>query len=357
MNILPSIKPDPGNKVPSQCFAQASHGFRYTAKGNSSDNTQARYPTSLTPVPFSRPKGGYLASLPPDTEISVFTTIFYAHSATLKKHSRLFKERIENADQRNIIIADNSGIKYKFYSILKEGGVGRDGTGWGLRLSGCKITQHESNNYQQRDHHKRYYTLLMDALHDRPLFIDSVPTLNYLVNLAHDYGALPRVSKAVSASSLFDEVQFHAEIPNRPLYLDLDDPVLHAVADKAYRKIVRKVDELFQYGSDLEARDPRYRLFERLNAEMKNAAGSIEPGGLKDGSNLCLPVTFRRVLRWYGQGLPEDCRSLLEALFVTNLVLDGSGYISGDPGLFQDTFLCAEVSDGELPWDIHEKDW
>jgi hypothetical protein len=232
------------------------------------------------------------------------------------------------------------------------------------------------------------YTILIKALYDQPFSIDSISTLNYLASLADDYDALPRISRAISASPLFDDPYFHAQMPRRclellktsrilrdevlfrdciilatgplrkPLYLNLDDPILYAVAERAYGKIARKIDELFEYGSDAGVWYPRHKLFERLNAEIKDKGkDAVDIGWLINGSYDSVPVLFRKLLRQYGPKLPKNFKMLLEALFVSNLVLDGSGCIPGDPGIFQDWILCTEVSDEELPWDVHEKEW
>jgi hypothetical protein len=133
------MNPAPGNHVPSQRFTHVSHQFRSAAMGISTDTTSTICKTTCTPILFSLPKGVSLANPNIDTEILVFTTTIFAHSAILKRYSRLFRAMIEYTDQRYTINPDNLGIKYRFYSTVRENGLGKDGAGWGLGLSGCKV--------------------------------------------------------------------------------------------------------------------------------------------------------------------------------------------------------------------------
>lgn len=67
---------------------------------------------------------------------------------------------------------------------------------------------------------------------------------------------------------------------------------------------------------------------------------------------------FRQIFTRYVQ--PEngwedmDC---LRELLVSKLVLASSDYAAGGAGGACSGFLCAEVEDKDLPWDLSETDW
>ncbi len=61
-----------------------------------------------------------------------------------------------------------------------------------------------------------------------------------------------------------------------------------------------------------------------------------------------LPVYFRKV---HSMGLIDASK-----LLTNNLVLHGRDYLAGE-GDYQDWFLCAEISDEDLPWDITQTEW
>ena len=52
------------------------------------------------------------------------------------------------------------------------------------------------------------------------------------------------------------------------------------------------------------------------------------------------------------QNVMESLRVLLE----NNLVLDRKGGVAGEDE-YRHGFLCAEISDSELPWNLEEEDW
>lgn len=69
-----------------------------------------------------------------------------------------------------------------------------------------------------------------------------------------------------------------------------------------------------------------------------------------------LPFYNRRL---YGEQLEFwrfEVSGLLKPVMYNNLVLDNSQDGPGQ-GRFKDYFLCAEVTDKELPWDENEVDW
>lgn len=54
----------------------------------------------------------------------------------------------------------------------------------------------------------------------------------------------------------------------------------------------------------------------------------------------------------------EQLGTALSRLLTNNLVLDQTGFGAGDDGgLCNRPFLCAEISDEDLPWDPSEIDW
>lgn len=66
-----------------------------------------------------------------------------------------------------------------------------------------------------------------------------------------------------------------------------------------------------------------------------------------------LPVVYRS---WYSTANEEEVKSLLEPILRNNLKLDQNGTKAGE-NEYAELFLCAEIEDGDLPWDPNEKDW
>jgi hypothetical protein len=211
----------------------------------------------------------------------------------------------------------------------------------------------------------RLFTNYLNALYDKPVQLFFASDVYALVLFAKKTGALPMVSKAVKAvSGVFDDPRFLQEIPHRclqlletavglrdevlfreciiyatashdkPDFYTLEDPVLKEVARKAYQGIIDKVANLQRrrshYGKNLS-------LFQKIDRQLREE-------GVKG-----LPMIYRAIQQRFWHELPDEFKTRLEALLNSKLQLDRRGVKSGE-GLFQGCFLCAEVSDDDLPW-------
>lgn len=69
-----------------------------------------------------------------------------------------------------------------------------------------------------------------------------------------------------------------------------------------------------------------------------------------------LPEYYRKLYTYLGRGIPDSYEPLLKPLVKNNLCLDRSGEVSGQ-GSYAQYFLCADISDEDLPWNVHQDDW
>jgi hypothetical protein len=230
----------------------------------------------------------------------------------------------------------------------------------------------------------------LDALHGWSIHIPST-----LSNFAVDYvcdltssaerkGALPRISEAIHSSSIFNHLHFrksirrncvrlldvtfklrsellfreciiHATGPwKQPQYLTLKNAELHAVAQKAYQRLVERVLEL---GERFRSESHENVLAEAVRSKLTNEGVEEIYSEACDFNTMCMPTYFRNVQKYCAQMLSGEAKALLESLLASKLQLGHSRDKPGEPGIFQHTFLCAEVSDEDLPRDVSKRDW
>ena len=63
-----------------------------------------------------------------------------------------------------------------------------------------------------------------------------------------------------------------------------------------------------------------------------------------------LPEYYRRLYECNYVWFDSYFYNSLKAFLKDNLTLDRSGNLPGKPGLYKESFLCAEIDDEDLPW-------
>lgn len=238
-----------------------------------------------------------------------------------------------------------------------------------------------------------FKTLLL-AIYSRPIVIPSTDHLLKTIELADYYRALPIFSLAVK-SALLSSPKFVAQIPElcttllapagklrnqvlfteclihatgpwaAPRYLKLEDPELRRIGEKAYNNIVKAIGD-FQRDL-LKFNKGEWSLIQKRKALEQDSSTMIkiaydcptDSGPARtDKSKLRLSQYYRAVYEDIGHGILSDFKHLLLPLLKSNLKLDTSGEISGQKdGKYAQCFLCAEIDDEDLPWDINQEDW
>ncbi|KAH7355137.1 hypothetical protein BKA65DRAFT_581836, partial [Rhexocercosporidium sp. MPI-PUGE-AT-0058] len=309
----------------------------------------------------------------------VFETEYHVNSVILKLHSNYFRRFFDSPDKPQR--PEGTPFRYEYITVLDE-----DGT-WALEASpepqkgNEVIEEYLSNSYVE----EACFRYLLCAMYNQPYKFRFFEEIKVLTRIADFYCALPIVSgtltSALMKSRIFeaDALSFSdacgdleliivaKKLRNAELFRgcfvhevgkyqykvnpETSDPEIQALILREYNGICQKI-----------MRAQRSSLQILVTQEMANALWSdTEP---------TLSAQFFRTLKCqvdvYAtrfRGVPcardpylEELKEALQDLMVNNLRLDHSGFGSGENG-DDNYFLCANIEDDEMPWDVDEIDW
>ncbi|CAG8962365.1 hypothetical protein HYFRA_00014162 [Hymenoscyphus fraxineus] len=326
-------------------------------------------------------------NLHPDVHLQVFDQQFHAHSMALKMNSEFFRSFFDSADKNQ----PASDPEFKYMWVTK---VDDDGS-WSLVWEHAKKDPLEPSTTTVADiplQINAFKTVLF-AIHSKGIIIESAAHLAVCTQLADYYRCLPILSQAVS-SSLMDSTAFVESIAKecrnlletaarlrnkllfkeclihltgpwiKPQYLSLQEPLLKAAGEKAYESILILIAKYHEetlrlthhsYGRNVKVENLQFEVSEYCTMDEINPSLLIT-GRPKIEKRLRLPEYYRKLYARIGNGLPLSYESILKPLLKSNLRLDRSGELSGK-GKYAQFFLCADIRDEDLPWNIQQEEW
>ena len=315
-----------------------------------------------------------------DVDLEVLGTHMYVHSAMLKLHSVFFYKFLDSADKALAPLTPPNGFRYTWVTSVDIDGtwalvdhcsqkVGLENIEIFTGLSSLKqkssVGQHEykgDKNTQINAFHN-----LLCAIYGERFEFQSIEDLVLVTNLADYYCALPVVSKTIDGALLRRPISFkndalvglqvsyklrHAEILREcvcflagNLDLDLDmssvDSILRSVVDKARQGVYEKLARAHIEVMRLVFNDTSF----------KKEFNIVHNSGISK-REFNLPRYYAKLfeeVKFYHQ-------PAMWSLMDNNLMLERGNVTPGE-GVFGDKFLCAVVSDDDLPWDVSQLDW
>lgn len=237
-------------------------------------------------------------------------------------------------------------------------------------------------------------------MYHRPYVLEGFQMLETLVDLADFYCALPIVSATITTPLLGSPI-FSAHNEYQDNVWEIQAPVMLVMAKKLRHPVLFReafvhvvsnwqgnvLGEYYVFNKESDARSPfpddkdllrlvyqgysqvcskllkvnqqalrvltvKDRCFEKVVRDMGEEINS-------DTNPTTEASYFRRLMDYLkaaeGDAADSHLMKTLEDLLQNNLVLDRSGFGAGQ-GPFEG-FLCAEISDEEMPWDPSEIDW
>jgi hypothetical protein len=157
---------------------------------------------------------------------------------------------------------------------------------------------------------------------------------------------------------LFKECLIHLTVPwTKPRYLELTDPKLQRVVRRAYNDVCATITKAYE-NLLYAANTPGFNGDKACRRIARNIISMAEFGMAHARANdrLNLPLYYRDLYESHDGSSSEIVRTVLAHLFKKNLLLDKSGATAGFDKYIE-YFLCAEIDDEDLPWDINQKDW
>jgi hypothetical protein len=351
----------------------------------SSVANEPRIDYAKSPTVFQTP------DLKPDVRLRVFDFEFHVHSVLLKLHSAFFRKFLDSPDKTDLQSAGNletpSAVvnfytgNFKYDWVTEVDG---DKT-WHLVVKKDKEPVDLSGFKGDQSFDIGIFEKMLCAIYHKPYKIDNCAELTSLTSLADYYCALPIVSRTLDSafyiSPNFDRILLHdpcevftaaAKLRNAMLFRDslifvtgpwsdpayetLSDPKLKKIARRAWAEVAAKVGEA-------EGTITPRRLYE---ATAVNGSGYIEEAyfwvavnnaHFAETDETCLPSIYQDL---YAFDLKEENNffvPILRELLENKLVLEGRGSKLLSHGILIGYFLCAEIEDEDLPWDVNEIDW
>ncbi|KAH8801159.1 hypothetical protein F5882DRAFT_435512 [Hyaloscypha sp. PMI_1271] len=314
----------------------------------------------------------------PDVCLYFFSKEFHVSSASLKLNSTYFRKWIEPSEGI-LPTSIRSGFASEWFTQ-----VNGDGT-WAL-TSDAKFRDMDTSSFHGNTTRlESAFQNLLCAIFNRPYCILDATELNIMTQMADYYCALPILSNSLSATffnspgllttlrtdpcqslilayklrhaPLFRDSLIRVPGPwSKPQFQELKshrDPsslflfnFVNTIHISFSNKIIQLQQSIFQLSTGYF---PHYNENHRLQAKdmLDCAKESVD-----NKHNLLLPKWFRRCRdRYLGTLVPE----LLAPFTTNNLVLDKAA-VAGK-GDYENSFLCLEISDAELPWDPTQFDW
>ncbi|CAG8980148.1 hypothetical protein HYALB_00013503 [Hymenoscyphus albidus] len=291
-----------------------------------------------------------------DVQIVVFGQEFNVQSAQLKLQSIFFRSSINWPGRFETDYA--GAFRLRYMSVIEE-----DGT-WSLQdtsriKSDTAASQHPLNGDTETE--IEAFHLVLAAIYDHPLAINTVDGLISAVGLADYYGLhelFPRWVSSVLAQS-----------HNMQAYIHTDCKVLLPVAAQLknavlFRECVvhiagahwRRPEEVWEEFEDWKLRRLIWIACRRINDKTRKLQGLYHYYHLCSRLRETVPSTHldpeKRLPEFFYALHYNHCvlhASLFE-LLTNNLKLHGKDLVVGRNEDLLDTFLCAEVEDQDLPW-------
>ncbi|TVY83800.1 hypothetical protein LSUE1_G001897 [Lachnellula suecica] len=317
-------------------------------------------------------------SLKPDVRLKVFVEEFHVHSIILKLHSNYFRRFLDSPDKP--AGPASASFHYEYTSVVDEDGE------WALEPANKGVPSEATPDLETEAFRK-----LLCAMYNRPYTIINTSELKVITRLADYYCALPIVSAtlsgALTGSPMFQTVyamklrhsvlfrecfmrlaarwgQFFSEDQAKCPVQFILDPVLRRLIDGAYTEICQNLLVVNQ--ELLRACMTSYSMSSNLRQFKKFDQTTVGPGSnawLYRELQTYLANERREFETWnvsernsrHDAWDSEDLEDALELLLKNNLFLEQSECKPGE-GIYKTSFLCADIPDEKMPWDVSETD-
>ncbi|KAF7896389.1 hypothetical protein EAF00_006403 [Botryotinia globosa] len=297
-----------------------------------------------------------------DVKLLVFDYEIHCHSLMLKLGSAYFRKFLDSADKNSA--PANATFRYEYVTIQDTPeDVPSLEAASKVEGRGDKPVDTGSDHWYIAVKH------VTDCMYGKSFTLASFDDIKFLAKVADFYGALPVVSRSLDtvffrSPEFIERIPDHAgsllkiayQLRNRTLYKECmihvagrwkinpciseDDMDLRIRVLVAYGSIC---DKLVTANHELIKSIAKFPQNSRIHPQLRDFALSYPS----------LATYYRHFL---DESFSNATNEILTKLLTSNLILDPSKLGAGQ-GKFKDYFLCAEITDKDLPWDEEEEDW
>ncbi|TVY89683.1 hypothetical protein LAWI1_G003078 [Lachnellula willkommii] len=333
---------------------------------------------SPNPIVFTAP------GLGPDMSIEVFKQIFHVNSMVLKIHSEYFRNYLDSPDKAPAGSVAGA-FKYEWVTQVDE-----DGKGWSLTAKEKVSNKSNGQPFTGKPEEQiEAFKSILCALHIRPITIKTPAQLCQVTELADFYRILPAVSTALNGT-LFDNPEFLSTVPSncvilleasyklrnkilfkecfihvmgpwsKPRFHGLKEQKLKDLGTQKHMQLCMQIMQTQLGLVVMISTGPMVNWGEHSGRQLSAAISDIACDYAvtnDNGKGLIVPLYYRLLCRIPpGTVLLPKVENLLKPMLKSQLVLDKSGKQAGE-GIYMDSFLCFEITDEELPWDVKQTTW
>ncbi|TVY39026.1 hypothetical protein LSUB1_G004583, partial [Lachnellula subtilissima] len=308
--------------------------------------------------------------------LEVFFQDFYVHSSVLKKHSAFFRAFLDSPDKGLSGTSKNTKYKYDWISH-----VDKDGT-WALICSTkLKANEEQFDFWGDQIAEIKSFHILLNSFYGNHLRIQSISMLNHIIALADYYRALPQFSAAFTEAlgtgtcgrildgmveNCAELLEIAARLRCAPLFRDcfilctgpcnkargmeIKSGPLRRLARAEFRKIMGHVKSQYEL-----AEIARISNAQRSATILQRPTTNPQKFTTR-GIRRFAPGRNRAAALFLSthDGLRYSEESIRHVMWLgrNNLVL-----VPKKVHFLRNHFLCTEISDEDLPWDVEEKEW
>ncbi|KUJ24422.1 uncharacterized protein LY89DRAFT_634525 [Mollisia scopiformis] len=297
-----------------------------------------------------------IPGMKPNVRLKVFDNVeFHVHKVLLQVHSRFFQKFLDSPEKK---IPASEDFAYEWATIIEEDGS------WHL-VSAQSIPEKELSKVRE----EQTFESLLRAMYGRPYLLEEVEDLLRLTDIADYYCALLVVSRTVEAAlmpaayhlrnaTLFRECLAFILSQWSDIDVRLESQQLINIVHRSQEEISLRMEKLNEeILSNLqvlfEANPETHRaIWDYIRDAATTAKIIFPPRGL-----LSLPTYYRKLYDCQLDGANEVFSSFqLDELLSKKSTFNQELVAGMDQG-GEDSFFCAMISTGDLPWDLTEEDW
>ncbi|TGO39693.1 hypothetical protein BHYA_0049g00290 [Botrytis hyacinthi] len=296
----------------------------------------------------------------PDTRITLFQfKELHVHSSILKLYSAYFRRFMDSPDK----VPAPSGAKWKYDWI---GEAEEDGSWFVVAKTGRESKEQQQDVDLNTLSIEAFENIIM-SMYQNPYEIKSTAHLQDITTLADFYCCLPVVSNSLY-SAFYRSPNFLANIKkDREILLELSYKLRHRELFNDCLILISGHWHPDKLGFETKITDPKLanlaeNMYNRMGTMMAHTQQkTLKPisiiGGTQNGVKYAALVSggslpkYHRFLQSCQPYLKEPISDILK----NKLKLDPSA-VAGE-GEYSHNFLCIEVNDSDIPWDITQTDW
>ncbi|KAM3086156.1 hypothetical protein ACMFMG_000292 [Clarireedia jacksonii] len=314
-----------------------------------------------------------LPTHPPDVKLKIFDTLdFHVHSIILKMHSAFFRKFLDSPEKGSPLTGK---WRYEWGTVIDDDGS------WSLVDIRNIPADHANDLDGRKSKHEEAFHKFIGIFYGQPWKITDLKEFALVVTMADYYCALPLVSRALNGAFYLspDFLSTFKDANQRDLLFlaiklrcaDLFRDCMIIIAGNMGNGRVRQTNFEPNLGDpklDNLALKLRNQIYEKIIAvnQVISHACSVSAGDQQDRVEIeklqsCHGLyAFSNMSPMYYRAFERHSRNLLIQRHVAFLLQSKLKFFKTQEHkdhVLRGHFLCVDIKDEDIPWDVSEADW